>query len=84
MKGWTFKAMISDRYYYRRQARIVYRQPVGMAFSEADLAIWTSSCDMADRLVAELERLRIENVELRRELNNGINRRAGDGEMVGA
>ena len=74
----------ADRYYYRTQARIVYRQPVGKAFSEADLAIWTSSCTMAERLVAELERLRTENVELRRELNNEINRRAGDGEMVGA
>ena len=78
------KPLDPDRYYYRRQARIVYRQPVGKDLSEADLAIWTSSCDMADRLIAELERLRKENLELRKELNNAINRRAGDGEVVGA
>ena len=58
-----------DSYHYRRQARIVYRQPAGKPFPEADLVIWTSSCDMAERLVEELERLRKENVELRRELN---------------
>ncbi len=61
--------MVPDRYFYRRQARIVYRQPVGKAFSEADLAIWTSSCDMAERLVAELERLRKENAELQKRLH---------------
>ena len=68
-----------DSYYYRRQARIVYRQPAGKSFSEADLGIWTSGCEMAERLVEELERLRKENVELRRELINGVNRREGDG-----
>lgn len=72
--------MNSDRYYYRRQARIVYRQPVGKDLSEADLAIWTSSCDMADRLIEELERLRKENLELRKKLNNAVNRSGCDGQ----
>ena len=58
-----------DSYHYRRQARIVYRQPAGELFMDADLGIWTSSCEMAERLVDELERLRKENLELRRELN---------------
>ena len=61
--------MNPDSYYYRTQARIVYRQPVGKAFSGADLTIWTSSCDMADRLREELERLRKENLELHKELH---------------
>ena len=42
-------------------------QPVGKPFPEANLAIWTSGCEMAEKLVAELERLRMENLELRRE-----------------
>lgn len=60
--------MVPDSYFYRRQARIVYRQPEGKPFPEADLAIWTSGCEMAERLVEELERLRKENVALRKEL----------------
>lgn len=56
--------MNPDRYYYRRQARIVYKQPVGKPYSEAALTIWTSSCEMAERLVVELERLRRENLTL--------------------
>lgn len=62
--------MNPDRYYYRSQASIVYRQTVGKAFSEADLTIWTSSCEMAERLVAELERLRMENLELQKKQLN--------------
>lgn len=70
--------MVPDSYFYRTQALIVYRQPAGKALAEADLAIWTSSCTMAERLVAELERLRIENVELHkrlheREAQTGVN-----------
>ncbi len=65
--------MNPNHYYYRTQACIVYRQPVGRkAFSEADLAIWTSSCAMAERLVAELERLRMENLELQEQLNQHL------------
>ncbi len=56
--------MNPDRYYYRNQACIVYRQPVGKPFAEADLTIWTASCEAAERLVAELERLRRENLTL--------------------
>lgn len=72
--------MNPDRYYYRNQACIVYRQPVGKPYSEADLTIWTSSCDMADRLVAELERLRNENVVLRMAFHNAVSRRGYDGQ----
>lgn len=58
-----------NTYYYRSQACIVYRQPAGKAFSEADLTIWTASCESAERLVEELERLRKENVELQKILS---------------
>ena len=65
------KHIDADSYSYRRQARIVYRQPAGKPFPEANLAIWTSGCEMAEKLVAELERLRMENVELQKQLNIG-------------
>ncbi|WP_294348016.1 hypothetical protein [Prosthecochloris sp.] len=61
--------MKPDSYYYRRQARIVYQQPVGKPFAEAELGIWAASCEAAERLVVVLERLRMENLELQQQLN---------------
>lgn len=61
----TAGALPPEGYHYRRQASIVYRQPAGKPYAEAEFGVWAASCDAAERLVEELERLRLEILGLR-------------------
>ncbi|UZJ42194.1 hypothetical protein OO006_04260 [Prosthecochloris sp. SCSIO W1101] len=61
----TAVALEPEGYHYRRQASIVYRQPAGNPYAEAEFGVWAASCDAAERLVEELERLRLEILGLR-------------------
>lgn len=71
----TAGALPPEGYHYRRQASIVYRQPAGKPYAEAELGVWAASCDAAERLVEELERLRRENLAKRAPQRPADNRR---------
>lgn len=58
--------MNPSSYFYRNQALVVYRQPVGKDYADADVVAWCGSMTSAAKVVAELERLREENLELQK------------------